>query len=147
MKMQKNRPWGLSKVLLLTTIILLVIGVLFVGAVAISWEHIYKVRKNTKTPYDYPGSVWRSEEPFVELVVPDYFKDVTDSDCRIVVEGNEIKVVFSPGLYPQNSVFKRGQKMVLRCKAKYSETKVVLTVLEDHISDEEYRKIILIRQK
>ena len=76
---------------LITAAILILLAV----SIAISWEHIYNVRKNATTPYDYPGSVWKSEDPAIELEVSDDSRDITASDCRIYLEGKAIRVVFS----------------------------------------------------
>lgn len=130
---------------LITAAILILLAV----SIAISWEHIYNVRKNATTPYDYPGSVWKSEDPVIELEVSDDSRDITASDCRIYLEGKAIRVVFSPGFYPQKATFRRpgSSEDLLVCKAKFSETEVILTVTEDAVFEGKYEKIILKRQK
>ncbi len=140
-----SRTHKVSRLVIIALLIAGTVLIVLLVSIAISWEHIYNVRKNTKTPYDYPGSVWKSENPAIELEVSDNMRNIKDSECRIYVDGKPIKVVFNPGLYPQNATFLcvRDSNVLIRCKAKFSKTEVILTVLEDNIYGGEYRKIVL----
>ena len=131
-------------------IILIIIIILIVSiplSVIISWLHIYHTKQKLKTPFDYPGSTWISEEPRIELHVSNSSNIPADSECYILYRGEKIPVNFYPG-YPTASSFvlrDDPHDIVLSGSGRFFEKEVILKITVDHLFDGQYREITLKR--
>ena len=142
----------IRKTILIVFFALAVLGIVFFALIFHSWNRVYENRKSVVTPYDYPGSVWKSEDPEIVLEVSTESSSPEDSTCWLVCNGQEFDVIFFPG-YPQRASFELRDAgsaemediRLLVCEAKFSERKVTLKVIKDYMFNDEYKTITLDR--
>lgn len=142
----------IRKHLLIILAAVLAVGFIILACIFLSWNHVYESQKSIVTPYNFPGSVWKSAEPEMVLEVAKDSTMPSDSNCYIVCEGKLIDVVFFPG-YPQRATIEiiEGEHLetqdirLLMCDASFSENKVTLKIIQDNLFNGEYEFITLER--
>lgn len=142
----------MHKLFLFIFVAVLAVGIIIPVCIFLSWDHVHESQKSLITPYNYPGSVWKSEEPEMVLEVAKDSSIPSDSKCYIVCEGKQLDVVFSPG-YPQRATveLREGEEpetqdlRLLICDASFSENKVTLKVVQDNLFNGDYETITLER--
>ena len=140
----------IRKMLLIVFIAIVALGALLPVFIFLSWNHIYESQKTLITPYDFPGSVWKSEEPEIVLEVAKDSSIPSDSKCWMVCNGQQLDVIFLPG-YPSRASFvlQKGEELetqdirLLICDASFSENKVTLKVIQDNLFNGDYETITL----
>ena len=135
--------------LLVLAILLLLTPLLIV---AVSRNRVYYTKTHLKTPYDYPGSVWKCDAPAITLTVGNAGSggNVYDTSvCSIMVEGKEFQVDFYMD-YPTRSYIERHddeEASVIRAEdnflmvghCTFSPDEVVFRVSLDRLFDGQYK--------
>ena len=107
-------------------------------------------------PYDFPGSVWVSEDPVITLMVSEkQGASVLESTATMTVDGTEkdIVILLEPKndnvyFYERISAWEYSSEIGLWGKwTTMSDTEVTFTVLEDHLLSNEYTSITLKKMK
>ncbi len=140
------------RVILISILLILMIPfsfLMFMGSVAI--HKYYAI-----TPYDFPGSVWESQEPFIHLEVSNPIGNGINGS--IIINGKEKKVCLSTtagsdaklldsNLYTQslNNGTYYSEMVLLRVIWNCSENQIVMKIEEDNIYDGKYKRIVLDR--
>ena len=125
---------------------------IFMGSVAIHKE-------NAITPYDFPGSVWESQEPFIHLEVSEDIGDGINGTIQINGETKEVEMELKTvigsfaEIYDKDLIAqKQAQQdmffddyILLKAYCKYSENTIVMKIDEDNLYGGKYKKIVLDR--
>ena len=109
----------------------------------------YVARAARTTAYDFPGSEWQSEEPFIYLRVNENRDDI---DGYMLLDSQKIEIscaidwgrTFVVHKNPEHDRV-RVDDYVLEGYCECKEEKIVLTVKKDYCFDNQYNVIILNR--
>lgn len=142
----------IHKLFIIIFAVLLAVCLIMPVCIFISWNHIYESQKSLVTPYNFPGSIWKSDRPKMVLEVAKDSSIPSDSKCYIECEGTQLDVVFSPG-YPQRATVALREAegleiqdiRLLICDATFSEDKVTLKLIQDNLFNGDYKTITLKR--
>ena len=140
------------RVILISILLILMIPLSFF----IFMESVAIHKENAITPYDFPGSVWESQEPYIHLEVSEKAGDGISGIIQVGEEKKEIEVMIQwssvdivdkemmSQMEMHNNVF-YDDCILLKAICKCSEKNIVMKIDEDNIYDGKYKKIVLDR--
>lgn len=116
-----------------------------------------------KCPYDYPGSVWESDSPYIVLYINEngvFDEESPDPNGQafLKIDGELKQVLFCAEpiticapIYDYEMCKEAGalipEALLLDTECHYYEDKIVMKIIEDHVYEGEYKEVILERIK
>ena len=133
----------------------IIIFVIFLLAVFVISFVCGSIRYTEKRMYDYPGSVWECQNPYMHLEVSDIPGGGIEGYLKINNKRIEVKldcvgtgletILYDTEMLANGSYVEEAELIIALCKC--SEKEVTLRVDRDNIFDNQYQEIVLIRQE
>lgn len=144
--------------ILITISIIVLIAFLFVVAFICIMSNSSFSKANRIVPYDYPGSVWESDVPYIHLEVPNEPGEPITGYCQVDNEKKTILFSMTAGssvtLFDldkyKKAVSGEGldtNAVLVKASCQYSDETIIMQIKDDMIFAGEYKIITLYKKQ